>query len=156
MTVAGRTFGVGDRVVCLDNDRRLGVHNAMFGRVVAVDAGQRQVAMEADTTGQRLVLSEPHLVAGHLDHAYATTIHKAQGATYDRTLLLGDDRLYRQAGYTGLSRGREGNDLYLVSDDDRDADVELERHGHLPPDGPQERLVQVLAATGPRCWPARR
>ncbi|MBW3643395.1 MAG: relaxase domain-containing protein, partial [Actinobacteria bacterium] len=112
VTAAGRTFAPGDRVVCLENDRRLGVHNAMFGRIVSADASQ--VVMEAETTGARLVLPESYVAAGNLDHAYATTIHKAQGATYDRTLLLGDDRLYRQAGYTGLSRGRERNDLYLV------------------------------------------
>ena len=37
LDVGDRTFAVGDRVVCLDNDRRLGVHNAMFATVLAVD-----------------------------------------------------------------------------------------------------------------------
>jgi hypothetical protein len=90
-----------------------------------------------------------HYIAdGHVAHGYATTIHKAQGATYDRTLLLGDDRLYRQAGYTGLSRGRERNDMYLVVDDDREHDVELARHGQAPPDEPVERLVKALHRDG--------
>ena len=87
-------------------------------------------------------------VAEHLDHAYATTIHKAQGATYDRVLLLGDDRLYRQAGYTGLSRGRDRNDIYLVVDDDREHDPELERHGAIDEDHPVERFVRALNRDG--------
>jgi hypothetical protein len=84
----------------------------------------------------------------HLDHAYATTIHKAQGATYDRVLLLGDDRLYRQAGYTGLSRGRDRNDVYLVVDDDREHDPDLERHGAVDEDHPVERFVRALNRDG--------
>jgi hypothetical protein len=48
-------------------------------------------------------------------HGYATTIHKAQGATVDQAFLLGSDNLYREAGYTGLSRARQGTNLYLVA-----------------------------------------
>jgi hypothetical protein len=142
-----RTFAVGDRVVCLDNDRRIGVHNAMFATVLAVDheAGELVVVPQGEDTTRRL---PEDYVAEHLDHAYATTIHKAQGATYDRVLMLGDDRLYRQAGYTGLSRGRHRNDIYLVVDDDREHDPELERHGAIDEDHPVERFVRALSRDG--------
>lgn len=142
-----RTFAIGDRVVCLDNDRRLGVHNAMFSTVLAVDheAGELVVAPDGDDTTRRL---PEDYVAKHLDHAYATTIHKAQGATYDRVLLLGDERLYRQAGYTGLSRGRHRNDIYLVVDDDREHDPELEWHGAIDEDHPVKRFVRALNRDG--------
>jgi hypothetical protein len=147
LEVGNRTFATGDRVVCLDNDRRLGVHNAMFATVVDVDTDGRRVVIEPDgRAGPRPL---PHdYVAHHLDHAYATTIHKAQGATYDRALLLGDDRLYRQAGYTGLSRGRERNDIYLVVDDDREHDPELERHGTAVDEQPLERFIRALNRDG--------
>ena len=148
VTASGRTFAVGDRVVCLHNDRRLGVHNALFGVVQEVDAHHRSVTVRPDTGGGHFVLPTDYLANGHLDHAYATTIHKAQGATYTRSLLLGDDRLYREAGYTGLSRGRGRNDLYVVVDDDRDVDVEIEPHGQASSDSPHERLVRVLQRSG--------
>jgi hypothetical protein len=63
-------------------------------------------------------------------------------------LLLGDDRLYRQAGYTALSRGRARNDIYLVVDDDRDHDPELERHGSIEHDHPIERFVRAMGRDG--------
>jgi hypothetical protein len=142
-----RTFAVGDRVVCLDNDRRLGVHNAMFATVRAVDQQARELVVSPDGEVTTRRLPEDY-VAEHLDHAYATTIHKAQGATYDRVLLLGDDCLYRQAGYTGLSRGRDRNDIYLVVDDDREHDPELERHGTIDEDHPVARFVRALNRDG--------
>jgi hypothetical protein len=143
----GRTFATGDRVVCLDNDRRLGVHNAMFATVVDVDHEVGELVVVPDGRDTRRRLPDDY-IAEHLNHAYATTIHKAQGATYDRVLMLGDDRLYRQAGYTGLSRGRERNDVYLVVDDDRERDAELERHGAVDEDHPLERFVRALNRDG--------
>ncbi len=44
-------------------------------------------------------------------------MHKAQGATVDAALLLVDDQSYREAAYTGLSRGRVANRVYVVSDE---------------------------------------
>lgn len=149
ITVGDKTFGVGDRVVCLDGDRRLGVHNALFGTVVATHE-EGGLAVQAEGTSRVLELPRHYLEDGHLDHAYATTIHKAQGATYDRALLLGDQRLYRQAGYTGMSRGRDRNDLYVVTEDDRDDDPELERHSWIavPEDEPLTRLVKAFHRDG--------
>ena len=55
-----------------------------------------------------------YLEDGGLDHAYAMTIHKAQGLTCDRAFVLGDELLHREAAYTALSRGRHENRLYTV------------------------------------------
>jgi ATP-dependent exoDNAse (exonuclease V) alpha subunit len=48
-----------------------------------------------------------------LSHAYAMTLHKAQGLTVDNALLYGSEALTREAGYVGLSRGRRENHIYL-------------------------------------------
>lgn len=146
VSIAGRPFAAGDRVVCLHNDRRVGVHNAMFGSVESID--DDGFVVKVDGAEHRLKIPTSYVADGHLTHAYATTIHKAQGATYERAMLLGDDRLYRQAGYTGLSRGRWRNDIYLVADDDRDRDVELEEHGQHESDPPTERFVRALVRDG--------
>ncbi|MGI9156460.1 MAG: hypothetical protein ACR2FG_07460 [Marmoricola sp.] len=62
----------------------------------------------------RLTLYAGYLRDGGLDHGYALTVHQAQGLTCQRAMLLGSDALYREAGYVGLSRGRQRNDLHLV------------------------------------------
>jgi hypothetical protein len=60
------------------------------------------------------VLPADYLEAGHVTHAYAMTVHKAQGLTCDRSFTLGTDELYRELGYVAMSRGRASNQLYVV------------------------------------------
>ena len=62
------------------------------------------------------MIPRSYIVAGYVDHAYATTIHKAQGRTVDRCFVLADELMYREAAYVALSRGRAQNQLYLVDD----------------------------------------
>ena len=64
-------------------------------------------------------MSFAYAEAGHLTHGYATTIHKAQGATVDRCFVLVDDTMTREHAYTALSRGRHGNELFVVAEDRR-------------------------------------
>jgi hypothetical protein len=110
LEVAGRRFAPGDRIMALRNDRRLGARNGTIAAVASVDLAEGSVTL-ADGT----YLPADYLEAGHLAHAYASTVHKAQGATVDRAFLLGSDQLYREAGYVGLSRGRLSNELFAVA-----------------------------------------
>lgn len=126
-----RTFQTGDRILALRNDRRRGLTNGSVGTVTAVDPDARTLTVQLDT-GPRCEIPSKCLDAGHLAHGYATTAHKAQGLTCDRALLLGNDALYRELGYVGLSRGRLGNHLYVVG---RDRDETPEHTSpHLQPD----------------------
>jgi conjugative relaxase-like TrwC/TraI family protein len=110
LTVHGRTFAVGDRVMTLSNRRQLGVVNGARGTVTTINATSIAVALDRGTT---IDLPVEYVRGGHLGHAYATTIHKAQGLTCDRALLFANGALFREAGYTALSRGRLENHLYL-------------------------------------------
>ena len=66
----------------------------------------------------------------HLDHGYAMTCHKAQGATVETALLYGTGALTREAGYVALSRGRAANHLYVPDNpvDERTWAVDDARH----------------------------
>jgi ATP-dependent exoDNAse (exonuclease V) alpha subunit len=48
----------------------------------------------------------------HIAHGYAVTIHKSQGATVDRTYVLADPLMNRNASYVALTRQREGVQVY--------------------------------------------
>jgi hypothetical protein len=51
---------------------------------------------------------------GHLDHAYARTNCKSQGATVDRCHHLCSAAAFKESVYVGPDRGREANYYYVV------------------------------------------
>jgi len=108
-----RAFAVGDRVIATRNDPRLGVVNGQAGSLSAFHDGRLYVELDS---GQSVNVPETYVHAGHLDHAYATTAHRAQGATVDRAFILGSDELYREWGYTALSRHRDEARFYVTAD----------------------------------------
>jgi hypothetical protein len=128
LEVAGRGFAVGDRVVGRRNDRSLGILNGQRAIVHEIDREQRSLGVELDG-GKRITVDRGYLDAGHLDHGYAITAHRAQGATVDRTFVLGSDELYREWGYTALSRHRDEARFYVTR-----ADLDLDRDSAPMPD----------------------
>ena len=127
----GRGFALGDAVVCLRNDRRVGVLNGTTGTLTRrVGAG----VVIATTDGER-VLPASYLAAGRLDHAYALTVHKAQGLTVERAFVLATSALTQEAGYVAMSRARASTELFVALDGD-------ELGGHDPrPQVPADPLA---------------
>lgn len=136
--VAGRTFAVGDHVVCLANAQRLGVVNGTRGTVTGVQPDGSELRLRT-IDGRDVGLPESYLQArtahggSTLDHGYALTGHKAQGMTTGQAFVLGTEDLYREWGYVAMSRGREANHLYVVAprsvDRDDYAPAAERRHG---------------------------
>lgn len=140
LVIEERPYQAGDQIACLKNNRRLGVCNGTRATIETVDPDNRVLTIKA---GERVVtLPAEYLDAGNIAHGYATTIHKTQGATVDRGLLLGTDELFRERGYVGMSRGRASNHLYLVGAAEID-----DTTGHGPPPlaaDPVEAVQQAL------------
>ncbi|HET6795154.1 MAG TPA: MobF family relaxase [Acidimicrobiales bacterium] len=111
-TVDDLAYCVGDRVLGHKNRYDLGIVNGDLGVIVGADDRGLRVRLDA---GREVSLPLDY-VAEHLGHSYARTVHKTQGLTCDIALLLGDDTLYAELGYTGLTRGRQENRLYVVAD----------------------------------------
>ena len=157
--VAGdRAFAPGDRVVTTRNDCRLGVVNGESGTLTRIGPGALTVELDR---GSRVELPESYAREGRLEHGYATTAHRAQGATVDRAFVLGSDELYREWGYTALSRHRETARFYVTAtpaflnaapDPLRDADLpqrvarmlEASRAEHLALHGATEDELRPL------------
>ena len=112
-TVHGpRAFAAGDRILLTRNDRSLGLHNGMLGTVESVQPGKLaiRIAGEAGETAKCVTIDAGSYAS--FDHGYATTIHKAQGATVDRTFLLASGRMDGHMTYVGLTRHRQEARLY--------------------------------------------
>src|SRR5690606_27881028 len=96
--------------------------NGDLATVQAVDIEAETLAVALDRDRRSLTLPARYLDAGHVDHAYALTAHKAQGATVERAWVLGSDAAYREWAYVALSRARAGSRLYVVGDLDGQGD----------------------------------
>ncbi|MGH8990348.1 MAG: hypothetical protein ACRDZ7_02340 [Acidimicrobiia bacterium] len=144
LLLGGRRFAVGDEVLTTRNDYRLGVLNGTRATVTTLDFTTGDVSIRTDD-GRQVVLPFAYAEAGHLSHGYATTLHKAQGATLRQAFLLADDTITHQRGYSGLSRGTARNDVYVVEAPDEREDVR-----HVPEEqehDPLEQLAITLART---------
>ena len=128
-----RSFAMGDDVICLRNAKRLGVVNGTRGTVIGSDGS----GLFIETAAGPRVLPLKYLASGHLGHGYATTVHKSQGATYDRAFVLASESLTREAGYVAMSRARRSSELFVLS-----AAFE---HGHGPDVVPDEPLARTAA-----------
>lgn len=118
-TVNGRrAFAAGDRIVLLRNDRDLGVKNGMLGTVDAVEPDALQLRLDGGTggpkTGRSITIRPKHYQ--FFDHGYATTIHKAQGATVDRSFVMASATMDRHLTYVAMTRHRLQATLYAGRD----------------------------------------
>lgn len=108
--MGGTGFAVGEPVMFLRNDYRLGLRNGSLGIVTGFSGD----VLEAEFDGVH------HALAGRdLDDtalAYAVTVHKAQGSAFRRVVVpVAQTRLLdRSLIYTAVTRGRER--VILVGD----------------------------------------
>ncbi|NEJ18508.1 Ti-type conjugative transfer relaxase TraA, partial [Rhizobium leguminosarum] len=113
-----RSFARGDRIVFLENDRDLAVKNGMLGEVIAVapDAIQVRLDGKAQTQDGQRQVTVPVNRYQAFDHGYATTIHKTQGSTVDRSFVLASTTMDRHLTYVAMTRHREEVQLYAGLD----------------------------------------
>ena len=109
-TTAGkRSFAKGDRLVFLKNDRELAVKNGQAGTVQSVGRNSLVVKLDgADAREVKIKVSR----YGHFDHGYAVTVHKAQGETVDRCLVLASQHFDSNLSYVAMSRHKEDVRLF--------------------------------------------
>jgi conjugative relaxase-like TrwC/TraI family protein len=115
----GCTAGVGDVVQARRIDRNLGLVNRETYRVLDVQGGGLDVV--STTTGEALIIPASY-VEQDVTLAYAGTVHSAQGATVGVGHALVTPNTTPASAYVGLSRGRDGNTAWCVTEHAGDTD----------------------------------
>ncbi|CAA9547182.1 MAG: RecD-like DNA helicase YrrC, partial [uncultured Thermomicrobiales bacterium] len=104
----GRAYRPGDRVLQLRNDYELEVFNGDLGTVAAIDPAEQEVTIALDD-GRAVRYPQASLYA--LTHAYAVSVHKAQGAEFPAVVIplvtAHAALLGRTLLYTALTRARQ-------------------------------------------------
>jgi len=112
-TEGERAFAPGDRLLFRENNRELGVKNGMLATVERAEDGHLVVRLDsAQGPGQGRGVSVSMADYAAVDHGYATTIHKAQGATVDRAYVLASGTMDRHLTYVSMTRHRDSVRIY--------------------------------------------
>ena len=122
----GREFAVGDWVVALSPDPDRCYVTSQRGTVTSVNAPTCSAIVHFDGAEQPVALQGDALGADRLDHAYAVTVHRAQGSTVDRTHVYADGG-GAELAYVACSRARDTTTIHCVADDIDQAVEDLER-----------------------------
>ena len=123
---------VGDVVVTRQNARRLAVNsgqdfvkNGDLWRVAQVHDNGAMTVQHLEHGGK--VTLPGSYVAASVELGYASTIHRAQGATVDTAHALVGSSTDRAGAYVALTRGREENRLYVSLGEGQKRDEVLEQ-----------------------------
>jgi exodeoxyribonuclease V len=115
-------LSVGERVICLRNNRKEGLFNGMQGIVQKVHKNERfdfisddkfyeNVHFDEDIFGQESVKIDFGKQANPFDYAYAITAHKAQGDEWNNVIVYEqkcDKWDHVRWAYTAASRAKSG------------------------------------------------
>ncbi len=143
--VAGeQVVGVGDEIVTCRNDRRLVTSGGCWvrngDRWQVLDRHPDDSLLAEDLAGRGRVVLPGDYVREEVALAYAVTIHKAQGVTVDRCILLVDERTTAEGLYVGMTRGRASNVALAITED-----TEAEHRPAGPVPGPTGVVVAAMA-----------
>lgn len=103
-----KPFAVGDSIVFLRNDYNLNVRNGETGKILDIQEGIVTIQRNDDTPPLTFDIG----TYNHIDHGYATTIHKSQGATVDKTFVYASPLMNQHLTYVALTRHRQDVKIY--------------------------------------------
>ncbi|WP_274998028.1 MobF family relaxase [Promicromonospora iranensis] len=145
----GLDASAGDVVITRRNDRRLRTRNGSWVRngdqwtLVKVRSDGSVVVRRPEAEYGNTVVLPATYAAEHLDLGYAVTTHRAQGLTVDTSHLITGPGMTRESLYVGLTRGRESNTVYVITD----TPVEITPDDHEDPT-PRSILAGIVRTVG--------
>jgi Ti-type conjugative transfer relaxase TraA len=142
-----RHFAAGDRLVFLRNDRDLGVKNGTLATVEQAAPGRLVARLDG---GGRVNVEQA--VYAQIDHGYAVTLHKAQGATVERAFVLASGGMDRHLAYVGMTRHRAAATLYAGRDDFRDEAALARRLSRARPKASTLDFAERRGFETPKAW----
>ena len=111
ISIGGKIFRVGDRVLQRRNNYDLNVFNGDIGSVRAVDSEEISLVVRYKSGKEEREVAYHKEDLLELELAYAITIHKSQGSEFETIIIplvtQHFSMLFRNLVYTALTRGRK-------------------------------------------------
>lgn len=115
-SLESRVFCPGERLYFTRNDDTVGVRNGSLGTLEEINRLGRGVfglAVRLDSGETVTFRSDTYK---NIEYGYAATVHKSQGDTVERTYLVPEKYLDKEAYYVGLSRHTQECRLYCATE----------------------------------------
>ncbi len=111
-------LAVGDRVICTNNNRDIGLSNGTRGVVKSIDVDRGFAEVEYANGHLATITLEAH-GAQHWNYDYVSTVHASQGKTTERVIYHAEsvriNLASQKALYVALSRAKEQATVYTDS-----------------------------------------
>jgi nucleoside-triphosphatase THEP1 len=111
-----RSFSVGERIMFLENSKKLGVRNGQYGILIDSFKNERnqflQIRLE---NGNEIDVDTGKY--NKIDHGYAITLHKSQGKTIDNVVVIADKMMDASAAYVAMTRHRKDAVMFYKTSD---------------------------------------
>lgn len=130
-----REFAVGDQILFCKNQRRLRITNGDVGILKEIHINQDghwqfQVERQDGRFVEFSLTDDENIKSGYgaIDHAYALSVHKAQGMTVDQAFVLSSDSMMdREWSYVAASRAIEQTHFYCSGEIETQLEVMMGR-----------------------------
>ena len=105
MKYGNRVYRVGDKVILLNNNYSVGYYNGDIGVITNISSD----GVDVDILGKHILLTRKEME--DLNHAFAMTIHKAQGSEFANVVVIlpksPSNMLKRNLLYTAITRAKK-------------------------------------------------
>lgn len=106
-----KKFASGDRILFTKNDNDLGVKNGTLGTVLKTN--ERSITVQPDGEHAKPIVVDLEAY-NSLDHGYAVTVHKSQGATVDKTWLFATHTMDQNLMYVAGTRHKNECKIFRI------------------------------------------
>ena len=107
--LGNKDFRLGERIIFLENNSRVGVKNGRRATIVGLEEKSLQVHLDGDQEKITTIDTEKY---NNFDYGYASTVHKAQGMTVLNSFVLAVGRWSKNLSYVAMTRHKETANLY--------------------------------------------
>jgi ATP-dependent exoDNAse (exonuclease V) alpha subunit len=104
----------GEKIVITRNNKELGINNGDIGFVKSFDRDKKELTVSFDKKEVTINTTE----FKNLNYAYATSVHKGQGASVEKAVLVldSDNALQNKYNLGEVGMTRQKNDLIVITD----------------------------------------
>lgn len=111
-TLEFKEFTVGDHVVFLKNDKKRedAIFNGHIGHVISLSPANNTMTIQLQNGSERTIGYKEYQ---YINHAYAITTHKSQGATFDNVQAEWGSFQDQHSSYVALTRQKNELDVFV-------------------------------------------